>query len=99
MLIINKNLQDYKKNHSINKENFPHLFDYNEDSQKWEQTAKFYISFDGVDFQVETTLEDGEKIFELIKDYIQKRKTLMKQAIKMAQDEIKAINEILKVNE
>lgn len=99
MLIINRNLQDGKNNYFINKENFPHLFDYNEDSQKWEQTAKFYIFFDGVDFEVETTLTDGEKIFELIKAYLQKRKTLMNQAIQTAQDEIKAINKILKVNE
>lgn len=98
MLIINKNLQDGKNNYIINEKNFPLLFDYNEDSQKWEQTAKFYIFFDGVDFQVETTLRDSEKIFELIKAYLQKRKTLMNQAMQTAQDEIKAINKILKVN-
>lgn len=99
MIIINKNLQDGKNNYIINEKNFALLFDYNEDAQKWEQTAEFYIFFDGIDFQVETTLSDSEKIFELIKDYLQKRKTLMKQAIKTAQDEIKVINEILKINE
>lgn len=96
MIIINKNIQGDK---FINEKNFPLLFVYNDELQRWVQTAEFYIFFDGVDFQVETTLRDSEKIFELIKDYIQKRKTLMKQAIKTAQDEINAINKILKVNE
>lgn len=99
MIIINKNLQDSKNNYVINEKNFPLLFVYDDELQRWAQTAEFYIFFDGVDFQVETTLRDSEKVFELIKDYIQKRKTLMKQAIKTAQDEIKAINKILKVNE
>lgn len=99
MLIINKNLQDGKNNYVINEKNFPLLFDYDDELQRWVQTAEFYIFFDGVDFEVETTLTDGEKIFELIKAYLQKRKTLMNQAIQTAQDEINAINEILKVNE
>ena len=99
MIIINKNLQDSKNNYIINEKDFPLLFVYDDELQRWVQTAEFYIFFDGVDFQVETTLRDSEKIFKLIKDYIQKRKTLMKQAMQTAQNEIKAINEILKVNE
>ena len=96
MIIINKNLQNGKNNYFINVENFPNLFEFDEDSQTWKQTAKFYIFFDGVDFEVETTLTDGEKIFESIKNYMQKRKILMRQAIQTAQAEIKAINKILK---
>lgn len=96
MIIINKNLQNGKNNYFINVENFPNLFKFDKDSQTWEQIANFYIFFNGVDFEVETTLTDSKKIFESIKSYMQKRKTLMRQAIQTAQDEIKAINKILK---
>lgn len=85
-ILINK---DLKGGVFINEKNFPHLFAKN-DLGEYEQVSNFYINFNGKDFEVETTLDDTNILFEKIKDYLTKRKKLMLQAIEMAQKEIDA---------